>query len=171
MTLMVTAGGVKLVPPAIGPGTVRTTFPPEVATVPATVPPEAVAETNVEFAGVGNVIFRLLMLFTVKPDAELGTDDEPGVRVMATAEPDAVPVTDVIMLEVWPIPKMVPLQFQFTLTGAAFAGAARQKTVATATGARTPARTREEMDLMTDSRKCRATLRPNTGPQHRVSKI
>jgi hypothetical protein len=97
------------------------------------------------------------MLFTVKPDAELGTDDEPGVRVMATAEPDdaelgAVPVTDVVMLEVWPIPKMVPLQLQFTLTGAAFAGAAIQKTVATATGARTPARTREDMDLMTDSR-------------------
>ena len=158
VTLMVTAGGVKLVPPAIGPGTVRTTFPPDVVTVPATVPPEAVAETSVEFAGVGKVIFKLLMLFTVKPEAELGTDEEPGVRVMATAEPDAaelgaVPVTDVVILEVWPIPRMVPLQLQFTLTGAAFAGAARQKTVATATGARTPARTREEIDLMTNSRK------------------
>ncbi|GGN80515.1 hypothetical protein GCM10011610_29980 [Nocardia rhizosphaerihabitans] len=154
---MVTAGGVKLVPPAIGPGTVRTTFPPDVATVPATVPPEAVAETKVEFAGVGMVIFRLLMLFTVKPDAELGTDEAPGVIVMATAEPDAaelgaVPVTDVFMLEVWPIPKMVPRQLQFTLTGAAFTGAAKQNMVATATGARNPARKREEVDLMAISR-------------------
>ena len=113
VTLMVTAGGVKLVPPAIGPGTVRTTFPPEVVTVPATLPPDAVAETSVEFAGVGKIIFRLLMLVTVKPEAELGTVDTPGVRVMATAEPDAAdpgaaPSTDVVMLEVWPIPKIVP---------------------------------------------------------------
>ncbi|MFE9789755.1 hypothetical protein ACFYO7_30705 [Nocardia salmonicida] len=160
---MVTAGGVKLVPPAIGPGTVRTTFPPDVATVPATVPPEAVAETNVEFAGVGMVIFRLLMLFTVKPAAELGTDEAPGVMVMATAEPDAaepgaVPVTDVVILEVWPMPKTVPLQLQFTLIGAAFAGAAKQKTVATATGAIRPARNRDEVDLMANSRKCRAAV-------------
>ncbi|MET9211650.1 MULTISPECIES: hypothetical protein [unclassified Nocardia] len=154
---MVTAGGVKLVPPAIGPGTVSTTFPPDVETEPATVPPEAVAETNVEFAGVGMVIFRLLMLFTVKPDAELGTDEAPGVIVMATAEPDAaepgaVPVTDVFILEVWPMPKMVPRQLQFTLTGAAFTGAAKQNTVATATGARNPARNREEVELMAISR-------------------
>ncbi|MFD6388678.1 hypothetical protein ACWF9G_07275 [Nocardia sp. NPDC055029] len=103
------------------------------------------------------VIFRLLMLFTVKPDAELGTDEAPGVIVMATAEPDAtelgaVPVTDVFMLEVWPIPKTVPRQLQFTLTGAAFTGAAKQNTVATATGARNPARKREEVDLMAISR-------------------
>ncbi|WP_196814498.1 hypothetical protein [Nocardia sp. BMG111209] len=158
MTLMVTAGGVKLEPPEIGPGTVRTTFPPEVETVPATVPPEAEAETSVEFAGVGKVIFRLLMLLTVKPEAELGTDEEPGVRVMATAEPDAaelgaVPVTEVDILEFWLMPKTVPWQLQFTLTGVAFAGAARQKTVATAIGARTPARRMDEMDLMVISRK------------------
>ncbi|MGS2811422.1 hypothetical protein [Nocardia sp. MW-W600-9] len=157
MTLMVTAGGVKLVPPAIGPGMVRTTFPPDVDTVPATVPPEAVAETKVEFAGVGMVIFTLLMLFTVKPDAELGTDEAPGVIVMATAEPDAaepgaVPVTEVFMLEVWLIPKTVPRQLQFTLTGAAFTGAAKQNMVATATGARKPARKREEVELMAISR-------------------
>ncbi|MEV0110084.1 hypothetical protein AB0H42_27625 [Nocardia sp. NPDC050799] len=105
------------------------------------------------------VIFRLLMLFTVKPEAELGTDEAPGVMVIATAEPDAaelgaVPVTDVVMVEVWPIPRIVPRQFQFTLTGAALAGAARQKTVATATGARMPARSRDEVDLMAISRKC-----------------
>jgi hypothetical protein len=103
------------------------------------------------------VIFRLLMLFTVKPEAEPGTDEAPGVMVMATAEPDAaelgaVPVTDVVMVEVWPIPRIVPRQFQFTLTGSAFAGAAEQKTVATATGARRPARSRDEVDLMAISR-------------------
>jgi hypothetical protein len=160
---------VKPVPPAIGPGTVRTTFPPDVETEPATVPPEAVAETNVEFAGVGMVIFRLLMLFTVKPEAEPGTDEAPGVMVMATAEPDAaelgaVPVTDVVMVEVWPIPRIVPRQFQFTLTGSAFAGAAKLKTVATATGARRPARSRDEVDLMAISRKCRAMVRLDVGP-------
>ncbi|NKY84890.1 hypothetical protein [Nocardia veterana] len=122
------------------------------------------------------VIFRLLMLFTVKPEAELGTDDEPGVRVMATAEPDAaelgaVPVTVVVMLEVWPIPRIVPLQLQFTLTGAAFAGAARQKTVATAAGARTPTRNREENDLMAISRKCRATVRRDVEPHREVLNI
>ncbi|WP_157171961.1 hypothetical protein, partial [Nocardia higoensis] len=158
----------KLVPPAIGPGTVRTTFPPDVETVPGTVPPDAVAETSVEFAGVGNVIFRLLMLFTVKPEAELGTDETPGVRVMATAEPDAaelgaVPVTDVLMLEVWPMPRIVPRQLQFTLTVAAFAGVTVQNTVATATGARTAARSRDE-DLMAISRKCRATVRRDVEP-------
>ncbi|MEV4205768.1 hypothetical protein OG308_22095 [Nocardia salmonicida] len=103
------------------------------------------------------VIFRLLMLFTVKPAAELGTDEAPGVMVMATAEPDAaepgaVPVTDVVILEVWPMPKTVPLQLQFTLMGTAFAGAAKQKTVATATGAIRPARNRDEVDLMANSR-------------------
>ncbi|MEV0078380.1 hypothetical protein AB0H58_18415 [Nocardia neocaledoniensis] len=103
------------------------------------------------------VIFRLLMLFTVKPEAELGTEEAPGVMVMATAEPEAaeagaVPVTVVFMLEVWPMPRTVPRQLQFTLTGAAFTGAARQKTVATATGARKPARNREEVDLMAISR-------------------
>ncbi|MGW5919123.1 hypothetical protein ACWFPY_09015 [Nocardia fluminea] len=128
------------------------------------------AETKVEFAGVGMVIFRLLMLFTVKPAAELGTDEAPGVMVMATAEPDAaeagaVPVTEVFMLEVWPIPKTVPRQLQFTLTGAAFTGAAKQKTVATATGARKPARNREEVDLMGISKKCRAAVRRVVEPR------
>ncbi|MEV6140689.1 hypothetical protein AB0L63_32565 [Nocardia sp. NPDC051990] len=99
------------------------------------------------------------MLFTLKPEALLGTADSPGVMVMATAEPDAaelgaVPVTDVVMLEVWLIPATVPLQLQFTLIGVAFAGAAKQKTVATATGAITPARSRNEVDLMAISRKC-----------------
>ncbi|WP_158675699.1 hypothetical protein [Nocardia stercoris] len=53
------------------------------------------------------------MLVTVKPEAELGTDEEPGVSVMATAVPctaeaGAVPVTVVVMLEVWLTPKIVP---------------------------------------------------------------
>ncbi|MEU1956284.1 hypothetical protein [Nocardia rhamnosiphila] len=173
---MVTAGGVKVVPPAIGPGTVRTTFPPDVATVPATVPPEALAETNVEFAGVGMVIFRLLMLFTVKPEAELGTEEAPGVMVMATAEPDAaelgaVPVTDVVMFEFWPIPRIVPRQFQFTLTGAALAGAAKQKMDATATGAIMPARSREEVDLMAISRNVEQRYDRMSNPPKRVFKI
>ncbi|MFI1465138.1 hypothetical protein [Nocardia carnea] len=103
------------------------------------------------------VIFRLLMLFTVKPEAELGTDETPGVTVMATSDPDAaefgaVPVTDVVMVEVWLMPRIVPWQLQFTLTGAAFAGAVEQNTVAMATGARMPARRREEVDLMAVSR-------------------
>ncbi|MFJ2666909.1 hypothetical protein ACIO14_21435 [Nocardia fluminea] len=110
------------------------------------------------------------MLFTVKPAAELGTDEAPGVMVMATAEPDAaeagaVPVTEVFILEVWPIPKTVPRQLQFTLTGAAFTGAAKQKTVATATGARKLARNREEVDLMAISKKCRAAVRRAVEPQ------
>ncbi|WP_297609721.1 hypothetical protein [Nocardia sp.] len=113
--------------------------------MPATVPPETVAETSVEFAGVGKVIFKLLMFVTLRPAAELGTEETPGVRVMATAEPDAaelgaVPSTDVVMLEVWLMPKTVPWQLQFTLTGVAFAGAAKQKRVASATGVTTPAR-------------------------------
>ncbi|GAB2448491.1 hypothetical protein GCM10027262_71990 [Nocardia tengchongensis] len=121
--------------------------------MPATEPPEAVAETSVEFAGVGKVIFRLLMLVTVNPEAELGTVDAPGVRVMATAEPDAaepgaVPVTVVVMLEVWPIPKIVPWQLQFTVTGVAFAGAANAKTVASATGVTIPARSSTEAVLL-----------------------
>jgi hypothetical protein len=110
------------------------------------------------------------MLFTVKPEAELGTDEAPGVMVMATAEPDAAelgaaPVTDVFMLEVWPIPKTVPRQLQFTLMGVAFAGAAKQKTVATATGAIKPARNREEVDIMASSRECRAAVRREVEPQ------
>ncbi|WP_157534910.1 hypothetical protein [Nocardia inohanensis] len=81
--------------------------------MPATVPPETLAETSVEFAGVGQVIFKLLMFVTLNPDAELGTDEAPGVSVMATAEPaaaeaGAAPVTDVDILEVCPIPKIVP---------------------------------------------------------------
>jgi hypothetical protein len=89
-------------------------------------------------------ILRLLMLVTVKPEAEDGTVDEPGVRVMATGdvavtEPGAVPVTDVVMLEVWPMPKIVPLQLQFTLT-AAFAVPAKHRAAASATGVTTPAR-------------------------------
>ncbi|MGW1741138.1 hypothetical protein ACWCPQ_20275 [Nocardia sp. NPDC001965] len=114
------------------------------------------------------VIFRLLMLLTVKPEAVPGTDEEPGVMVMATAEPDAaelgaVPVTDVAMVDVWPIPRIVPRQFQFTLT-AAFAGAAKQKTEAMATGAIMPARSRDEVDLMAISRECRATVRLDVEP-------
>ncbi|MGW6121345.1 hypothetical protein ACWFRF_20050 [Nocardia sp. NPDC055165] len=115
------------------------------------------------------VIFRLLMLFTVNPEAEVGTDEAPGVMVMATAEPDAaelgaVPVTEVFMLEVWPIPRTVPRQLQFTLTGAAFTGAAKQKTVAMATGAIKPARNREEVDIMAISRECRAAVRREFEP-------
>ncbi len=156
-------------PPAIGPGTVRTIFPPDVETVPGTVPPEAVAETNVEFAGVGMVICRSLMLFTVKPEAELGTDELPGVMVMATADPDAaelgaVPVTEVAMVEVWPMPKIVPRQSQFTSTAAAFAGAAKQNAVATAAGRRMPARSMDEVGLMAISKKCRATVRLDVEP-------
>lgn len=144
-------------PPAIGPGTVRTAFPPETATVPGVLPPERVAETNVEFAGVGMVILMLLTWFTVKPEAELGTDEAPGAIVMATAEPDAaepgaVPLTVAVMLEVWPMPQTVPLQAQFTLTEAAFAGVAKQKTVATAIGAIRLARSRGEVDRMAVSR-------------------
>ncbi|WP_157116989.1 hypothetical protein [Nocardia flavorosea] len=105
----------------------------------------------------------------MKPEAELGTDETPGVTVMATADPDAaelgaVPVTDVVMVEVWLIPRTVPWQLQFTLTGAAFAGAVEQKKVATATGARMPARSREEVDLMVISRGYRATVRLDVGP-------
>ncbi|WP_433562134.1 hypothetical protein ACQP1O_32150 [Nocardia sp. CA-151230] len=94
----------------------------------------------------------------MKPEAELGTVDTPGVRVMATAEPDAAelgaaPSTDVVMLEVWPIPKIVPWQLQFTLTAVAFAGAAKQKTVASATGVTTPARSSmDAVDLITISK-------------------
>ncbi|MFE3254077.1 hypothetical protein [Nocardia sp. NPDC059229] len=101
----------------------------------------------------------MLMLVTVKPEAELGTVDTPGVRVMATAEPDAAepgaaPSTDVVMFEVWPIPKIVPWQLQFTLTGAAFAGAAKQKAVASATGVTTPARSSTDaVDLITISKR------------------
>ncbi|MGW5385068.1 hypothetical protein [Nocardia sp. NPDC003963] len=105
----------------------------------------------------------------MKPEAELGTDEAPGVMVMATAEPDAaelgaVPVTDVVMVEVWPIPRIVPRQFQFTLTGSAFAGATEQKTAATTAGARMPARSRDEVDLMAISKKCRATVRLDVEP-------
>ncbi|NNH71276.1 hypothetical protein HLB23_15640 [Nocardia uniformis] len=57
------------------------------------------------------------------------------------------------MLEVWPIPKIVPLQLQFTLTGTAFAGVAKQKSVASATGATTPARNNTDaVDLITISK-------------------
>ncbi|WP_157573914.1 hypothetical protein [Nocardia jejuensis] len=134
--------------------------------MPATVPPEAVAETIVEFAGVGKVIFRLLMFVTLKPDAELGTEEEPGVRVIATAEPvaaepGAVPVTDVVMLEVWPMPKIVPWQLQFTLTGAALAGDAKQKTDASAIGATTPERSSTDaVVLITISKNAKHWLRP-----------
>jgi hypothetical protein len=105
VTLMVTAGGVKVEPPEIGPGTVSTTLLPTRADEPETVPPEVLVETNVEFAGTGMVIFRLLIFVTGNPDAEDGTDDDPGVRVMATGEPavtdaGAVPVTDVVILDV-----------------------------------------------------------------------
>ncbi|MEU0545259.1 hypothetical protein [Nocardia sp. NPDC005978] len=97
------------------------------------------------------------MFVTVNPDAELGTEEAPGVRVMATAEPEvadagAVPVTVVPMLEVCPMPKMVPWQLQFTLIGAAFAGAAKLKKVASATGVTMPARSNTDaVVLMTIS--------------------
>ncbi|HKR49008.1 MAG TPA: hypothetical protein VJT72_05390 [Pseudonocardiaceae bacterium] len=105
VTLTVTAGGVKVEPPVIGPGTVSTTLLPTRAVEPATVPPDVLAETYVEFAGTGMSIFRLLILVTVKPDAVVGTVEEPGVRVMATGEPavtepGAAPVTEVVMLDV-----------------------------------------------------------------------
>ena len=105
VTLMVTAGGVKLLPPLIGPGTVSTTSEPTRAAEPDTVPPDVLVETNVEFAGTGMIIFRLLMFVTVKPEADDGTLDEPGVRVMATGDPavtdaGAAPSTEVFMLEV-----------------------------------------------------------------------
>ncbi|MHA3024799.1 hypothetical protein ACXPWS_31520 [Mycobacterium sp. BMJ-28] len=117
---------------------------PTSAAEPETVPPDVLVETYVEFAGTGMSIFRLLMLVTVKPEAVDGTVDEPGVRVMATGEPavtepGAVPVTEVVMLDVWPMPKMVPLQLQFTLT-AAFAVPAKQSAAASATGVTTPTR-------------------------------
>ncbi|GAB2656794.1 hypothetical protein GCM10027088_38730 [Nocardia goodfellowii] len=81
----------------------------------------------------------------MKPEAELGTVEGPGVRVMATADPaatelGAVPSTEVVMLEVCPMPKIVPRQLILTLTEAALAGVVRQKSVAIATGATTPAR-------------------------------
>jgi hypothetical protein len=64
-------------------------------------------DTNVEFAGTGMSIFRLLMFWTVNPDAEAGTDDAPGVRVIARGEPavtepvgTVVPSTEVVILDV-----------------------------------------------------------------------
>ncbi|MDT0551536.1 hypothetical protein, partial [Streptomyces lonegramiae] len=72
------------------------------------------------------------------------TVDDPGVRVMATGEPavtelGAAPVTEVVILDVWPTPLIVPLQLQFTLT-AAFAVPAKQRAAARATGVTAPAR-------------------------------
>jgi hypothetical protein len=145
VTLRVTAGGVKVEPPVIGPGTVSTTLLPTRAVEPETVPPDVLAETYVEFAGTGMSIFRLLILVTVKMDSTVdGTVDEPGVRVMATGEPavtepGAVLVTEVVMLDVWPTPEIVPLQLQFTLT-AAFAVPAKQSAATSATGVTAPAR-------------------------------
>ncbi|MUM04210.1 hypothetical protein B5P44_05355 [Mycobacterium sp. CBMA 213] len=92
-------------PPEIGPGTVSTTLLPTRAVEPETLPPDALDETYVEFAGTGMSIFILLMLTTVTPAADVGTVDEPGAMVMATGEPavtelGAVPVTEVVMLDV-----------------------------------------------------------------------
>ncbi|WP_157516872.1 hypothetical protein [Mycobacterium sp. MS1601] len=110
VTLIVTAGGVKEEPPLMGPGMVSTTSDPTRATEgapPGTLPPEILVDTNVEFAGTGMSIFRLLMFWTVNPDAEDGTDEAPGVRVMASGEPAVtepdgavVPSTDVVILDV-----------------------------------------------------------------------
>ncbi|MBJ7464586.1 MAG: hypothetical protein JHD38_13205 [Mycolicibacterium sp.] len=106
-------------------------------------------ETNVEFAGTGMVIFRLLMFVTVKPDADDGTLDEPGVRVMATGEPavteaGAVPSTDVVMLEFCEMPRTVPWQLQLTLV-AAFATPEKHKAAASAIGVTAP--TRSNLDV------------------------
>ncbi|MBX8691986.1 hypothetical protein ABQF44_09445 [Mycolicibacterium porcinum] len=74
--------------------------------MPEKVPPDALAETNVEFGGTGMIIFMLLILTTEKPGIGLvGTVDAPGAMVMATAEfaateLGAVPVTEVVMLDV-----------------------------------------------------------------------
>ncbi|MBL1074303.1 hypothetical protein JK358_07825 [Nocardia sp. 2] len=97
------------------------------------------------------------MLVTVNPEAELGTEDAPGVSVMATADPEAtelgaVPSTEVLMLDVWPMPKIVPWQLQFMLIAAAFAGVAEQKTAASAIGATMLVRSSADaIDLITIS--------------------
>jgi len=134
----------------------RTTFPPDVETVPGTVPPETEAETSVEFVGAAKVIVWFLMWFTVMPETVVGTVEALGARVMATAEPDAAVLGAVVVIDAARVVVAMPAarQFQFTLTVAALAGAAKQKTEATATGMRTPARSRDEVDLMAISRKC-----------------
>jgi hypothetical protein len=156
VTLMVTAGGVKLEPPAIGPGMDSSTFDPTRAAEPDTVPPEALVETNVELAGTGMIIFMVLMLFTVTPTADDGTVDEPGAMVMATAdpavtEPGAVPVTEVVMLDVEGMGPSLPWQLQLTLT-AAFAVPAKQSAAANAIGVMTPARSSVEFDRIVVSK-------------------
>jgi hypothetical protein len=91
-------------------------------------------------------IFRLLMFWTVNPDAEDGTDDAPGVRVMASGEPavtdpvgTVVPSTDVVILDVCATPATVPWQLQLTLV-AAFATPAKHIAVASTIGVTAPAR-------------------------------
>jgi hypothetical protein len=102
VTLMVTGGGVYDEPPGVEPGMVSTTLLP----TRAVEPPVALEETYVEFAGTGMSIFMLLILTTLKPGIGFnGTVDEPGAMVMATGEPavtepGAVPVTEVVMLDV-----------------------------------------------------------------------
>jgi len=137
---MVTAGGVYVAPPEIGPGTVSTTLLPTRAVVPGTDPPDALEETYVELAGTGMSIFMLLILTTVTPAADVGTVDEPGAMVMATGEPavtepGAVVVTEVVMLDV----PTEALQLQFTET-AACAVPAKQTAAASAIGVMAPAR-------------------------------
>lgn len=102
---MVTTGGVYVVPPLIGPGTVSTTLLPTRAVVPETVPPDALEETYVEFAGTGMIIFMVLMLLIVMMPTDDGTVDAPGAMVMATGEPavteaGAVVVTDAVWVDV-----------------------------------------------------------------------
>ncbi|TGD85103.1 hypothetical protein BayCH28_22115 [Mycolicibacterium sp. CH28] len=85
-------------------------------------------------------IFMLLMLLIVKPSTVDGTVDEPGAMLMATAEPavtelGAVPVTDVVWLDV----PADALQDQFTET-AACAVPAKQSAAARAIGVMAPAR-------------------------------
>jgi hypothetical protein len=140
VTLMVTAGGMYDEPPGIGPGTVSTTLPLTRAVVPGKVPPDALEETYVELAGTGMSIFMLLILTTVTPAADVGTVDEPGAMVIATGEPavtepGAVPVTEVVMLDV----PTVAWQLQFTET-AACAVPAKQSAAASAIGVMAPAR-------------------------------
>ncbi|MDO3403341.1 hypothetical protein QWI29_25135 [Mycolicibacterium neoaurum] len=124
-------------------------------------------ETNVEFAGTGMIIFRLLIFVTVKPEADDGTLDEPGVRVMATGEPavtepGATPSTDVVMLEVWETPRTVPWQLQLTVV-AAFATPAKHMAAASAIGVTAPTRSIVDVfDRITYSQKVRVTAWPES---------
>ncbi|WP_445166086.1 hypothetical protein ACTXG7_19710 [Mycolicibacterium sp. Dal123E01] len=88
----------------------------------------------------------LLRLTTVKPGiGVVGTVDEPGAIPMATAEPavtelGAVPVTEVVMLDV----PTEAWQLQFTET-AAFAVPAKHSAAVRAIGVMAPARSSVEV--------------------------